>query len=112
MSRSGIPIPLSRAQAIEMYFMEHRAKLIDIAAFLDRIDRAPPTIDSAAAAAEDFRLAAFRDALRILSDGKPQRAKRILESFSDPSTEPVPAAGMKGALGAHDKSTSTGSVKR
>ena len=30
------------------------------------------------------------------------RARRIQEIFSDPSLEPVDAAPMKGALGAHD----------
>lgn len=77
--------------------MEHRAKLIDIAAFLDRVDRAT----DASNAKEDFRMAAFRAALDILRDGKPQRARRVLELFSDPTTDPIATAPMKGALGAH-----------
>ena len=32
--------PMTRAQVIDAYFMEHRAKVIDIAAYLDRIERA------------------------------------------------------------------------
>jgi hypothetical protein len=90
--------PMKRSAVIDAYFMEHRAKLIDVAAFLDRVDRARPE----AGADDDFRLRAFRSALAILSDGKPERARRVLDVFSDPSSEPIEsAAGMKGAYGAH-----------
>lgn len=86
--------PLSRRETIDRYFMEHRAKLIDIAAFLDRVDRTEPE------AQDDFRLAALREAAKLLVDAKPDRAKRILELFSDPTMEPLEsAAGMKGAAG-------------
>ena len=78
-----------------MYFMEHRARLIDIAAYLDRVDRGQ------GADPGDFRDAAFRRALLILTDGESQRARRILELFSDESTDlPQSADGMKGASGA------------
>lgn len=85
--------PLTREQAVDMYFMEHRAKLIDIAAFLDRVDRS-------GAGADDFRMAAFRDALAILSDDQPERARRVLDLFSDETTEPIDKAPGKGATGA------------
>ena len=52
--------PMTRAAAIDAYFMEHRAKIIDIAAFLDRVDRTP---DDGTA---DFRMTAFRQALVLL----------------------------------------------
>ena len=45
----------TREQVINMYFLEHRAKLLDVAAFLDRIDRAQP-----GTASSDFREAALR----------------------------------------------------
>jgi hypothetical protein len=45
---------------------------------------------------------AFRAALAILGDGKPERARRVLELLSDPGTEPIARAGMKGATGAND----------
>lgn|SRR5262245_8507764 len=98
MSKLKLASPLSRSQAIDLYFMEHRAKLIDIAAFLDRVDRAP---EASGAKSEDFRMRAFHDALNILSDGRPHRARRVLELFSDPTLEPIPKAPMKGALGAY-----------
>lgn len=90
-----LPIPLDRAGVVDRYYLEHRAKLIDIAAFLDRLDRA------AGEGPDDFRVAAFRQAMEILSDGQGERARRVLEFLSDPTTEPAPKAGMKGAMGAY-----------
>jgi hypothetical protein len=83
---------MTRDQVLNLYFMEARAKLIDLAAFLDRMDRAE--------GADDFRIAAFRQALKELEHGKPERAKRVLLSLSDPSVEPLPAATTKAASGA------------
>ena len=89
-------VPMRRSQVIERYFMEHRAKLIDLAAFLDRVERAEPDGDG-----DDFRMEAFAGAIAILTDGRGERAKRVLERFSDPTDEPIAdAAGLKGAFGA------------
>ncbi len=96
MTTSESTCPAPRSKVVELYFLEHRAKLIDIAAFLDRFERAPAEDDET-----DFRVEAFRRALAILSDGGPERARRILEILSDHSTDPIDsAAGMKGAFGA------------
>lgn len=96
MTEGNYSCPQSREQAINMYFMEHRAKLLDIAAFLDRLERALPTSPQV-----DFREAALLDAIRILIDGQPQRVKRVLESLSDTTADlPQSAHGMKGASGA------------
>lgn len=87
--------PQTKQQVIDTYFMEHRAKLIDIAAFLDRIDRGQGDDP------HDFRDDAFRKAIALLTDGKPDRARRVLESFSDFTPDmPQSAEGMKGAAGA------------
>lgn len=86
--------PLPRSQVIDRYFLEHRAKLLDLAAFLDRVERAPGD------AGNDHRMAALLDAVALLTDGKPQRARRILELLSDSTADPIPAAGVKGATGA------------
>lgn len=83
---------MTRQQVLDLYFMENRAKLIDIAAFLDRLDRA----DGAA----DFRLDAFRQALTELGGAQPHRAQQVLLSLSDPTTEPIAKAPGKGAVGA------------
>ena len=88
--------PQTREQVINMYFLEHRAKLLDVAAFLDRIERAQTSETD-----QDFRHHAIEEAVRILVDGKPQRAKRVLELLSDHSSDlPQSAHGMKGAAGA------------
>ncbi len=86
--------PMTYAQVVETYFMEHRAKLIDVAAFLDRLDRTQQGSES------DFRIDALLSSIDILRDGKPQRAKCILEHFSDHTTDPVDTAPMQGAIGA------------
>ncbi|MFW6058736.1 MAG: hypothetical protein ACODAQ_01055 [Phycisphaeraceae bacterium] len=88
--------PLSREQVIDRYFLEHRQKVIDIAAFLDRIDRAAPT-----GAATDPRLTALHRAMDILRDDQPERARRILETLSDPTIDPADSADALGpAVGA------------
>ena len=93
-----IPCPAAAEQVVDLYFMEHRAKLLDVAAFLDRVDRA----EGAARAREDFRVRALLDAAHILADGRPQRARRMLDLMSDPTTEPIDRAPGKGAAGAYD----------
>ncbi len=77
------------------YFLEHRAKILEIAAFLDRLDRAQGD------ASDDFRHKSFYAALAVLTDGQGDRTARILNVLSDPTTEAIEsAAGMKGAHGA------------
>ena len=87
--------PLTGPQVVDQYFMEHRAKLLDIAAFLDRLDRAAPPDGR-----EDVRIRALRRAIPLLLDGDGDRTRRILELLSDHSTQPIPEAHTQGALGA------------
>ena len=95
---------MSRREVIDTYFLEHRAKLIDVASWLDRLDRARPESDDV-----DFREATFRQAIGILTDGETHRAKRILDLFSDHTDQiPQSAEGMKGAAGAPLPTSSTG----
>ncbi len=89
--------PIDRTAVVDRYFIEHRAKLIDLAAYLDRVERSAPR---AGAEGEDFRHEALIAALAILTDGRPERARRVLEHFSDHSTEPIARAHVKGATGA------------
>ncbi len=96
MSEPQKSCPQTREQVINLYFLEHRAKLLDVAAFLDRIDRAQP-----GTASSDFRETALMQAIGVLIDGQPQRAKRVLQLLSDTTSEiPQSALGMKGASGA------------
>lgn len=83
-------------EVLDGYFIENRSKILDLAAFMDRFDRS----GSGGPRASDHRWRAVVAAIALLGDGKPDRARRILELWSDPSLEPVDRAGMKGATGA------------
>ena len=83
---------MTRQQVLDLYFMDARSKLIDLAAFMDRVERADGK--------EDFRMTGFRQALKELDQGNSNRAKQVLLSLSDPTTEPIPAATTKAACGA------------
>ncbi|MEM7261511.1 MAG: hypothetical protein AAF488_05925 [Planctomycetota bacterium] len=92
------PRPMAYDEVVDHYFMEHRAKVIDLAAFLDRLDRS-----DGSEAASDFRVSALRRSIALLLDGQPQRARRVLELFSDHTDALAQdAQGTKGALGAVD----------
>ncbi len=92
--------PLSTRQIADEYFIENRHRLLDIAAFLDRIERSQDGEDPA----NDFRLRAFRQALVLLVDQNPDHLRRILMSFSDPTTEPRVKLDRKAAYGAYNPS--------
>jgi len=83
---------MTRQQVLDLYFMDARSKLIDLAAFIDRVERANGE--------DDFRMSALRAALKDLSSGSKERAKQVLLAFSDPTTEPIPSAAGKSATGA------------
>jgi len=83
---------MDRRQLLDLYFVDARARLIDIAAFLDRVERAD--------AADDFRMEAFRKALAELDKPGADRARRVLLALSDPTREPIAKAPGKGACGA------------
>jgi Fe-S cluster assembly ATPase SufC len=89
--------PLSQAELVSEYFMEHRVQVLDLAAFLDRLERARE-LD----ASGDFRLRSIREALAVLSDGEGDRVQRVQMIFSDPSTELLDELDQKSAKGAYD----------
>jgi hypothetical protein len=70
--------PLPAATALDTYYLEARSKLLDLAAFLDRIGRGR----DAAETAEDPRLDKIRKALEVLHDQSGGRAERIQQVFS------------------------------
>ncbi len=83
----------SKKDILDLYFMDARCKLLDIAAFLDRLDRA--------AGDDDFRSVAFRKALELVESQKEgSRAQSMLELLSDLSEEPLPSATIGFAHGA------------
>ena len=103
MSARPATSPLSPTQLVDEYFIENRNRLLEIAAFLDRLDRADPGI-----AERDFRMQAFTDALTMLSSGSPTRVADIQTLMSDPTTEPLENLDRKGAIGTFDRSSARG----
>ena len=89
----------SKKDILDLYFMDSRCKLIDIAAYLDRVDRHQGE--------PDFRHEAFLNAIKaMLEPGDKPRARAVLESLSDHSTKPIPKAIIQGAYGAPQQGTS------
>jgi hypothetical protein len=98
-----IPSPKTGRALVDEYFIENRTRLLEIAAFLDRLDRTDSLLVE-----KDFRVRAFRDALHLLETrpaaGEPQtRVERIQHLLSDPTTEPLEKLDTKSARGAYDK---------
>lgn len=98
MPSAAIPSPRTGVGLVSEYFIENRTRLLEVASYLDRLDR---TGDPAAG--DDFRMRAFREALAVLCDREPGRVNRIQMIFTDPTTEPLAALGEKGAIGAYDR---------
>jgi hypothetical protein len=89
--------PPQAVNLVDLGFMDSRSKLIDLAAFLDRVQRAGQE--------DDFRVKALKSAITLLQSGDPERAKQALLSFSDLSTDPIPKATTQGAIGAYPASS-------
>ena len=98
------PSPLSASELVDEYFIENRTKLLDIAAFLDRVDRADPSC-----ASTDFRMRAFTEAVAALAST--DRIATVQMLFSDPTAEPLDALDRKGAVGAFDRYRSVAASK-
>jgi hypothetical protein len=73
-----MPIPLDAPEVLNREFLEIRARLLHVAASLDRLDRAEGSVLG------DARLDKIRQALNILADGEPDRAEKIQLLFSRP----------------------------
>ncbi len=86
---------MTKQQILDLYFLDARHKLIELAAFLDRVERATGK--------DDFRLKSFRAALAKVDGKKKNRAKNVLLAFSDLTTKPIAKAAGKGAVGAYKR---------
>ena len=71
-------MPLAATDVLDRECLEIRARLIDVAAALDRIDRAEGSV------AGDPRLEKIRQAVQVLAGDTPQRAERVQSLFSLP----------------------------
>ena len=72
------PKPMCAREVLDAYFLETRAKLIEIAANLDRVDRAPQRVE----VERDARLRFVHDALAILQSPQSNRAELIQKLYS------------------------------
>ena len=66
----------SSKQILDREFLELRSKLLDIAASLDRIDRAEGAVG------EDQRMQLLADGIKIIASDSPDRAVQIQQLFS------------------------------
>lgn len=84
---------MTRQEILDLYFIEARSKLIEVAAFLDRVERG--------SGEADFRWDAIGQALQALGSTGTDRARQVLLALSDPTVEPIATAPEKGAVGAY-----------
>lgn len=87
---------MSAKEILDIYFIDNRARLLEIASFLDRMER---THDSEEGK-KDFRYRAFSRALEILVEMEGHRTKAIQLMLSDQTDEPVETAAGLMAVGA------------
>jgi len=78
-----MPIPLSANEVLDREFLTARGKLVELAAILDRIDRADGDL------ADDARLAQIRRSFELLAEDAADRAvadraERVQAIFSLP----------------------------
>ena len=97
MSHPDPSCPLTQQQLIDEFFIEYRAQVLAIAAFLDRLDRA-----AARDAEGEFRYRAFREAVAALTSGEGGRAKRVQMILSDPRLDLLDERDRQSAFGAFD----------
>lgn len=83
---------MTKNQVLDQYFITARHQLLELAAFLDRVERAQGTAD--------FRLAALRRALPLLQRSRGPRAAKILLALSDSTRQPIERATTQSACGA------------
>ena len=69
--------PLPAAQVLDNYFLEARARLLDLAAILDRIHRG-----AGAERLDDLRMNRINAAIKMLVEKQSNRAELVQEFFS------------------------------
>ena len=74
----------SATELLDQHFIEYRSRLLDLAAFFDRVDR----YDGTEQAQADFRYKSLLEMLELISCGQ-NRVKNILVCLSDPTLTAV-----------------------
>jgi len=82
----------TKKELLDLQFIEMRHKLIEVGAFLDRIERHEGEAD--------YRLKALEATLPLLQQPGAGRARAILEALSDHTAEMAETAPYQGAFGA------------
>ena len=76
---SGLKPPKTAPELLEMYYLEMRCHLLEMAAAMDRIERA----DESDAAFADPRMKALLESLELLKTDGGDRAERFLNRLSE-----------------------------
>jgi hypothetical protein len=71
-----MPIPMAAPEILNREYLEMRAKLLELAASFDRLDRADGSV------ADDRRTQLIREALAVLQEDHGDRAEQIQLIFS------------------------------
>ncbi|MBR6435877.1 MAG: hypothetical protein IKS45_05160 [Thermoguttaceae bacterium] len=71
--------PLPSKKVLDLYYLDARCQLLEVAALLDRVDRG-----DVSAVADDGRLQRLRAAIDVLNSpqDQPNRAEQLLNLFS------------------------------
>jgi hypothetical protein len=80
-SPNTLPSGKTAMELLELYFLDMRSHLLEVAAGLDRIERA----EGGAEALKDPRFGQLIRSLEILGQTGTNRAPAFLEHFSDPA---------------------------
>ena len=78
--RPKLESPKTAGELLDLFFLDARSQILEAAAILDRIERAP----GGGEAMNDPRLVKLRQAAELLIGGAGNRAERFLMLFSDP----------------------------
>jgi len=77
-TNNGLTPPKTAEQLLDMYYLEARSHLLETAAILDRIERA----EGGQTAMEDQRIKTLIKAVKILTQGRENRAEQFLNGLS------------------------------
>lgn len=69
-------IPMSATQVLNREYLEMRAKILELAAAFDRLERAEGSVN------DDHRMTKIREALDVLRDDRSDRAEQVQLIFS------------------------------
>lgn len=95
MDRYRHTCPMSQQALIDEFFIEYRANILAIAAYLDRLDRSADRN-----AKQEFRYVAFKEAVQELASDEPGRVERVQMLLSDQDVRLLEERDQQSAFGA------------